>query len=518
MNMAKSFTPSIYGAQDMPISGLEYHRQTSYDRHAMGGSGLDWANQPGVFKTYPGLDIMPLPVLPEQPEQDLNALIGGIPPTPNSAKEMTLVRLSEIIQLTHCVTAKARHGATDFYYRNVASAGALYPFELYVAVRGVVDLREGLYHHTLALGGLTCLRLGNVMPMLVDGLQTGNVRLPSLVFFLTSIFFRSSWKYRERAYRYVLLDTGHLVENLFFSLRAQGLPLALHYDFVDESVNRLLAVDPRREGCLAVAPVYSGGESLSGKVAMPEKTDANLAAASQVAISEKEHGLIRQIHDDSSACVSRSSDRSEMGQHLGLVLEGPQGIGLPQGVVETMGYPKALFARRSKRNFVPEPISAVNFGRLLKLVCAPCDDMEQGPRPGGNTLSVGFLAAHVEGVKPGFYLLARSTETMFLVSPGCMTGDMAHICLEQAWLANSAVHFVFLSNLQRLGSIWGARGYRYACLTAGRLGQRIYLGATALGLGCCGIGAFYDGEAATLLGVNDMTALLYVVAVGAVKR
>ena len=55
-------------------------------------------------------------------------------------------------------------------------------------------------------------------------------------------------------------------------------------------------------------------------------------------------------------------------------------------------------------------------------------------------------------------------------------------------------------------------------LTAGRLGQRIYLGATSLGLGCCGIGAFYDGEAATLLGLNQASAMLYLLAVGPVKR
>ena len=64
---------------------------------------------------------------------------------------------------------------------------------------------------------------------------------------------------------------------------------------------------------------------------------------------------------------------------------------------------------------------------------------------------------------------------------------------------------------------WGPRGYRYALLTAGRLGERLYLTATALGLGCCGIGAFYDQEAADLLGLNPDSKMLYLVAVGPVK-
>jgi nitroreductase len=54
-------------------------------------------------------------------------------------------------------------------------------------------------------------------------------------------------------------------------------------------------------------------------------------------------------------------------------------------------------------------------------------------------------------------------------------------------------------------------------MTAGRLGERIYIAATAMGLGCCGIGAFYDSEAVELLDLPSPTRLLYLVAVGAVK-
>jgi len=45
----------------------------------------------------------------------------------------------------------------------------------------------------------------------------------------------------------------------------------------------------------------------------------------------------------------------------------------------------------------------------------------------------------------------------------------------------------------------------------------VYLGATALGLGACGIGAIYDGEARSLLGLSSESALVYVVAAGTVK-
>jgi SagB-type dehydrogenase family enzyme len=94
---------------------------------------------------------------------------------------------------------------------------------------------------------------------------------------------------------------------------------------------------------------------------------------------------------------------------------------------------------------------------------------------------------------------------------------MAHICLDQAWLANAAVHFLFLANLNLVDKHFGVRGYRYAMMHAGRLGERLYLMATAMGLGCCGIGAFYDEEAMELLHLNQNSRLLYLVALGPIK-
>jgi len=95
---------------------------------------------------------------------------------------------------------------------------------------------------------------------------------------------------------------------------------------------------------------------------------------------------------------------------------------------------------------------------------------------------------------------------------------MTTACLNQQWLSSASVHFLFMTNLNTIDRLWGPRGYRYAMMTAGRFGHAIYLGATALGLGCCGIGAFYDNEAKNILGLNTESYLLYLLAVGKVKR
>jgi len=124
----------------------------------------------------------------------------------------------------------------------------------------------------------------------------------------------------------------------------------------------------------------------------------------------------------------------------------------------------------------------------------------------------------VEGMEPGFHLLNRQNQSISLASPGDMMDRMAHICLDQSWLANCSVHFLFLSNFDLVQQSRGLRGYRHAMLTAGRLGQLLYLAATSMRLGCCGIGAFYDNEAVETLGMNGKSRLLYLVAVGPVKK
>lgn len=63
----------------------------------------------------------------------------------------------------------------------------------------------------------------------------------------------------------------------------------------------------------------------------------------------------------------------------------------------------------------------------------------------------------------------------------------------------------------------GARGYRYVMMHAGRIGQRVYLAAQALGMGYYGIGAMYDDEAESLLGLTSGSRLLYAVLAGPVK-
>lgn len=501
----------------MSDAALSYHRQTSYDRSAMTGHGLDWSAQPDVFKTYPGLPTVTLPHFAPVGEKDLHALIHERASKVRD-RNVTAETLSRLVALSHCITARARHGGTDFYYRNAASAGALYPFELYLAVDGAAGLEDGLYHHTLALGGLTPLRRGDVMAEVCQALALPESSAVTPVFFLTAIFFRSAWKYRDRAYRYHLLDTGHLAECVALALRAEGLAFEFHDDFDDGLVNRLLGVDPAQEACLTVACVRAAGEGKPSRSRPAPAPAADLARASRVSVREVVYQPIAKIHSACCVVAGTDSDLPVMVDHLGVSPQESGSIPAPGARHKTVGYPEVLFKRRSRRNFVAKPVSDEEFGALSSLLCGPLEGDGNQDRHVDGCVGVGFLVGSVAGMAAGCYLLNRRDRSVTLVRPGDFRDQMAHICLGQMWLSNAALHVVFMTNLGVLEKAWGPRGYRYAMLAAGRLGQRTYLGATALGLGCCGIGAFYDGEAANLLGLNPESALLYLVAVGRLKR
>jgi SagB-type dehydrogenase family enzyme len=501
----------------MTGSADDYHSRTSYSRFDLGGGGLDFRNQPRVFKSYPGLSTVPLPQVIAWPEKKLSEILRG-EGRREAVVEMDMDLFAKIVVLTHALTSKRRIGGAEFYFRSVASAGALYPFELYAAVRDVVGLPDGLYHHTVALHALTLLRSGNLMPTIAKSVKLIRAQRPSAVFFLTSIFFRSSWKYRDRAYRYNLLDTGHLAENLMLALRALSLEFELLYDFDDRKVNALLGLDTNREVCLAVASVsVEQAPEIDGDPPM-KGAPKGLASASRVAGKEIDYPLIRAVHESTYRIEKPQAVTPPVLESLGLSIEPGEKLPAEFEWPEVMNYSDAIFRRRSNRNFVRTKLSAQALVSLLDLLCVAHQEAPESRLIETGSVAVGFLTGEIEDLEPGFYVLDRDRRSISLVNPVPMIDTMTHVCLDQQWLRNCSVHFLFICNLKRVHKAWGPRGYRHALMTAGGLGQRLYVGATAMRIGCCGIGAFYDGEASELLGLNSDSKVLYLVAAGALRK
>jgi SagB-type dehydrogenase family enzyme len=135
--------------------------------------------------------------------------------------------------------------------RPAPSAGGLYPLEVYLVAQQVEGLEDGLYHYDPWRHDLALLRPGALVPALAE-LCFGQTFLAqaNLLVSLTAVLGRSLWKYGERAYRYALLEAGHVGQNLLLTAEALGMPALAVGGFFDAEVNRLLDLPEGQEQTL----------------------------------------------------------------------------------------------------------------------------------------------------------------------------------------------------------------------------------------------------------------------------
>lgn len=127
-----------------------------------------------------------------------------------------------------------------------------------------------------------------------------------------------------------------------------------------------------------------------------------------------------------------------------------------------------------------------------------------------------YVAVHrVEGIDPGLWHFQVQEFALESVAKGDCRRELVAAGLHQNFLGTAAVVFLWSGILRR--SLWKyrQRAIRYLFLDAGHICQNLHLAATALGLGCCPVGAFFDGEVEHLLQIDGQEEVaLYLAAVG----
>jgi SagB-type dehydrogenase family enzyme len=169
-----------------------------------------------------------------------------------SRKPLTVAELSFLLWASTGIRAKKE----GYAFRTAPSAGALYPIETYLAVNNVEDLPNGLYHYSIKFNGLEELKVGELGEKLAhSALDQEMCSRAPVVFIWTAVFSRSKWKYRQRAYRYVYLDAGHIAQNLALSAASIGLGSCQLGAFFDDEVNSILELDGREESAIYLTVV-----------------------------------------------------------------------------------------------------------------------------------------------------------------------------------------------------------------------------------------------------------------------
>jgi len=159
--------------------------------------------------------------------------------------------LSSLLGAAYGVTA----ALDEQKLRSVPSGGALYPLELYVAAVRVEAIARGLYHYDPLRNVLE--RIRRLRAAELEGLTPyDELLLPSAaVVAISAVFWRSRFKYGARAYRFALLEAGHVAQNFLLAATTLGLSSCPVGGFFDRAVDTLLGIDGLHEASLYLLPV-----------------------------------------------------------------------------------------------------------------------------------------------------------------------------------------------------------------------------------------------------------------------
>jgi SagB-type dehydrogenase family enzyme len=127
--------------------------------------------------------------------------------------------------------------------RSNPSAGALYPVELYLCAENVERLERGSYHYDPVASAVELVSAGETGARLAHLSHTAELADAAAVVALTGVPARARVKYGERAYRFLLLEAGHIAQNLLLVATALGLGSLPVGGFVDCELDELLGID-----------------------------------------------------------------------------------------------------------------------------------------------------------------------------------------------------------------------------------------------------------------------------------
>lgn len=144
------------------------------------------------------------------------------------------------------------------HFRTVPSAGARHSFETYLFIQRVASLPAGLYRF---------LPVSNEIVFLYESDQTSATKLSratfgqkfiassAATFVWTTVPYRMEWRYLEAAHRVILLDAGHVCQNLYLACENIGAGTCAIAAYDQEAMDALLQVDGQDEFTVYLAPV-----------------------------------------------------------------------------------------------------------------------------------------------------------------------------------------------------------------------------------------------------------------------
>ena len=498
---------------------IGYHQRTKhhFHRYARSAGHMDWENQPAPFRFYEGAEAEPLALLSDDPGQGRRDLYQRRIRPPAL---LSRANVAGFLQFSLGLSAWKSTGAARWSLRINPSSGNLHPTEAHLLLPPEENLPSGLFHYNPFSHSLE--RRAQVPDRLWDEVRR-HFQTDVFLVALTSIFWRESWKYGERAFRYCQHDAGHALAAAAFSAALFGWRATVLFSQADDQIERVLGFDrlqwPEEEKehpdlVFAVHPE-------DRPVATLGISDTLVDGFAALPLAGRPSRLSRSpLRWDVIADVAAQT-RKPATPTAAPEIESPDFLPDPGTKLAPAA---AIRGRRSALDFDPEnTLCREHFFAILD---------KTRPRSETPPFDAGFLEANahllifvhrVDNVDPGLYLflrdpaqadpLRRSLRKDFLWEP--TTPGFPLFLLERGDLRQTAMRLschqqiagagVFsLGMLVRFEDRLADAAWRYRQLfmETGMIGQVLYLEAESRGVRGTGIGCYFDDAVHQLAGIG----------------
>lgn len=508
---------------------VAYHEATKHHphRYARALGYMDWDTQPDPFRTFEGAPRVALErVEPTEPCPSFAAAVAGtVPPEPVTASS-----IAQLFYDSLALSAWKRYQDARWSLRVNPSSGNLHPTEGYLVCGAVEGLLEApaVCHYSPREHALEVrARLdGALHDRLLEGLPAG-----TLLVGLTSIHWRESWKYGERAYRYCQHDVGHAVAAISVAAAVLGWRAVLLPSVLDGELARLLGIAGQAgieaehpDLLLAVVPsdrvVDARGYRPAPEVVQALDRSAWIGTPAPLSSDHHHWPIIDAV------ATAAAHDRC------------PEALD-PARVESTIHFEDGA-GNAPARPVVRRRRSAVAMDGATMLDLPTFYGMLARTMPGGaprvcNVLPwaarihLALFVHRVDDLAPGLYLLARRADAvaslraalkpefawtrpdgcgtlpLYLLSAGDVRRSAAGVSCGQEIASDGAFAVAMVAEMRASMESFGPWFYRCLHWEAGLVGQLLYLGAEAADVRATGIGCFFDDTMHAILGLADAT-------------
>lgn len=162
-------------------------------------------------------------------------------------EKITLKQLSYMLWCTQGMREVPENAVRSS--RTVAGGGGRHEFEMYMIVQHAEDIKPGIYHYLPRSHQIEFIKEDDILRDLIVA-ACGNQKwtaAASVVFVLTAVAYRMEWRYGVYSHPLILMDAGHVSENMYLAATSLDLGCCAVARIGMESVNAIFRLDSDEE-------------------------------------------------------------------------------------------------------------------------------------------------------------------------------------------------------------------------------------------------------------------------------